>query len=108
MVLREFPRHRYVGSDRIDIGVEQDHAVGLPSLLYLKGINDADGITVSVGNGVNAERPSGACRHSGNRVSADGSGSSRLIGAMQGHHGVIPAKAGIQSCSRGCRSLPRT
>ena len=47
------PRHRYVGSDRIDIGVEQGHAIGLPSLLYLKGSNDADGITVSVGGGVN-------------------------------------------------------
>ena len=47
------PRHRHVGSDRIDIGVEQGHAIGLPSLLYLKGSNDADGITVSVGGGVN-------------------------------------------------------
>ena len=45
-------RHRYFSSDRIDIRVEQGHAVGRPSLLYLKASDDADGITVSVGGGV--------------------------------------------------------
>ena len=47
------PRHRYFGSDRIDVRVEQGHAVGRPSLLYLKASDDAGGIAVSVGGGVN-------------------------------------------------------
>ena len=45
-------RHRYFDSDRIDVRVEQGHAVGRPSLLYLKAGEDADGIAVSVGGGV--------------------------------------------------------
>lgn len=42
------------------------------------------------------------------RVNADGYSSSPLIGATQGHRSVIPAHAGIQSCRRGCQSLPWT
>ena len=45
-------RHRYFGSDRVDVSVEQGYEIGRPSLLYLRASNEADGIAVSVGGGV--------------------------------------------------------
>ena len=45
-------RHRYFGSDRVDVTVEQGHEIGRPSLLYLRANDEADGIAVSVGGGV--------------------------------------------------------
>lgn len=45
-------KHRYFGTDRIDIRVEQGHEVGRPSLLYLRA-DETDGhIDVSVGGKV--------------------------------------------------------
>ena len=45
-------RHRYFGSDRVDVSVEQGYEIGRPSLLYLRSSDEADGIAVSVGGGV--------------------------------------------------------
>ena len=45
-------RHRYFGSDRVDVTVEQGHEIGRPSLLYLRANDEAGGIAVSVGGGV--------------------------------------------------------
>ena len=45
-------RHRYFGSDRVDVSVEQGYAIDRPSLLYLRASDEADGIAVSVGGGV--------------------------------------------------------
>ena len=45
-------RHRYFGSDKIDVTVEQGHEIGRPSLLYLRATEEAGGIAVSVGGGV--------------------------------------------------------
>ena len=45
-------RHRYFGSDRVDVSAEQGHEIGRPSLLYLRASDEADGISVSVGGGV--------------------------------------------------------
>ena len=45
-------RHRYFGSERVDVSVEQGHEIGRPSLLYLRASDEADGIAVSVGGGV--------------------------------------------------------
>lgn len=42
-------RHRYFGSDRVDIRVEQGYEIGRPSLLYLKGEEKGDEIDVFVG-----------------------------------------------------------
>ena len=44
--------HRYFGSDRVDVSVEQGYAIGRPSLLYLRASDEADAIAVSVGGGV--------------------------------------------------------
>lgn len=44
--------HKYFGSDKIDIRVEQGHEIGRPSLLYLKAEKTADTIQVSVGGNV--------------------------------------------------------
>ena len=45
-------RHRYFGSGRVDVSVEQGYAIGRPSLLYLRASDETDGIAVSVGGGV--------------------------------------------------------
>ncbi len=45
-------KHRYFGSDEIDIRVEQGHEIGRPSLLYLKAEQKQGQIDVSVGGKV--------------------------------------------------------
>ena len=45
-------RHRYFGSERIDVSVEQGHEIGRPSLLYLRASDEAGVMAVSVGGGV--------------------------------------------------------
>ncbi len=45
-------KHRYFGSDRIDIRVEQGYEIGRPSLLYLKAEDNDGKIDVSVGGKV--------------------------------------------------------
>lgn len=45
-------RHRYFGSDRVDVRVEQGYEMGRPSLLYLRAAPDGDRIAVDVGGRV--------------------------------------------------------
>jgi trans-2,3-dihydro-3-hydroxyanthranilate isomerase len=45
-------KHRYFGSDQIDIRVEQGYEIGRPSLLYLKAQSKQEKIDVSVGGKV--------------------------------------------------------
>ncbi len=45
-------RHRYFGSDRIDIRVEQGHEIHRPSLLHLQAAGSEAGIEVHVGGSV--------------------------------------------------------
>ncbi len=45
-------KHRYFGSDQIDIRVEQGYEIGRPSLLYLRAENEQGKIDVSVGGKV--------------------------------------------------------
>lgn len=44
--------HRYLGTDSIDIRVEQGYEIGRPSLLYLRAQRSDTGISVSVGGKV--------------------------------------------------------
>lgn len=44
--------HRYLGTDSIDIRVEQGYEIGRPSLLYLRAQRSDEGISVSVGGKV--------------------------------------------------------
>lgn len=44
--------HRYLGTDSIDIRVEQGYEIGRPSLLYLRAQRSDAGISVSVGGKV--------------------------------------------------------
>ncbi|OHB61748.1 MAG: phenazine biosynthesis protein [Planctomycetes bacterium RBG_13_46_10] len=45
-------KHRYFGTSKIDIRVEQGHEIGRPSLLYLRAEEKSDHIDVSVGGKV--------------------------------------------------------
>jgi trans-2,3-dihydro-3-hydroxyanthranilate isomerase len=45
-------KHRYFGTDRIDVRVEQGHEIGRPSLLYLKAEEQEVTINVRVGGKV--------------------------------------------------------
>ena len=45
-------KHRYLGSDKIDIRVEQGYEIGRPSLLYLRAQDKEGQIDVSVGGKV--------------------------------------------------------
>ena len=45
-------KHRYFGSDSIDVRVEQGYEIGRPSLLYLKAAQHDDSIDVNVGGRV--------------------------------------------------------
>lgn len=45
-------KHRYFGSDKIDVRVEQGYEIGRPSLLYLKAEEKDAGIDVEVGGKV--------------------------------------------------------
>ena len=44
--------HSYLGTDSVDVGVEQGYEIGRPSLLYLRAIRDRDEIKVDVGGKV--------------------------------------------------------
>ncbi|MCL5281964.1 MAG: PhzF family phenazine biosynthesis protein [Planctomycetes bacterium] len=45
-------KHRYVGTDRIDVRVEQGYEIGRPSLIYLKAQDRGGTIHVEVGGEV--------------------------------------------------------
>lgn len=45
-------KHRYFGSDEIDIRIEQGYEIGRPSLLFLKAEQNQGQIDVSVGGKV--------------------------------------------------------
>ena len=45
-------KHRYFGSNQIDVRVEQGYEIGRPSLLYLKAKDNDGKINVSVGGKV--------------------------------------------------------
>jgi trans-2,3-dihydro-3-hydroxyanthranilate isomerase len=44
--------HNYLGTDPVDVRVEQGHEIGRPSLLYLQAAKDVDEIRVDVGGKV--------------------------------------------------------
>ena len=44
--------HSYLGTDPVDVRVEQGHEIGRPSLLYLRATRDSDEIKVDVGGKV--------------------------------------------------------
>ena len=44
--------HRYLGSERVDVRVEQGYEIGRPSLLRLRAEPGSDGLEISVGGKV--------------------------------------------------------
>jgi trans-2,3-dihydro-3-hydroxyanthranilate isomerase len=45
-------QHRYFGTDRIDVRVEQGYEIGRPSRIYLKARQHGEGIHAEVGGKV--------------------------------------------------------
>jgi trans-2,3-dihydro-3-hydroxyanthranilate isomerase len=44
--------HSYLGTDSVDVRVEQGYEIGRPSLLYLRAAREGEGISVHVGGKV--------------------------------------------------------